>query len=657
MRRSIKDLTLFLTVVALLGLSSCAYYNTFYNAEQYFEEAQRVTRENQSETISREEINLYSKSIEKSKKLLQKYPESKYRDDAQFLIAKGYYFKGDFLIAKRYFDDLALNYGNSPYVEEVPLWVGRCLLKVGDLEMAQHEASRILRERSNRSLQADALLLMGEIAVQQDSLEVAEKYLEQVIERSPDSFTKAQAQFQVGRMRENKGDFEAALEAYKSVSKFKPSESLKVESIIRQTSMLKALKRDDDAIKMIKRMLEDDKFVDIRGQLEVELAKLYLSTNKLIQAESRFMSILEDYSRQEEAAEASYYLGELQLIHNFKYQAAKEAYVGIKTQSMRSPYVNKGAQRIKQVDRYITLQTDYKNLVRQLAGLKPVEIEKATNTRNRSSRSRGRSRTAGNPTSVDKNKNASKEAPQKGADEAAVSVTPDDSLRFLGQMDENRYALAEYMLFEFARVDTSVLLLDSLELASRDSSMKQQSAYMRYYAIGTIAKDSLGGAAALEHIKKAYPKYYKSITQGGAEKEVKVDPHTDTYLAISDLFEKGDLTQANLAYKNLLEDSTASTTIRAKACFNGAWLNDHYLYDRDAALEGYQYLVSNFSNDPLVETAQKRIKALNIKIKVPTPQEENRGEEDIPQGSQEGSETEKPQQKGPKDGEKQSRRG
>ena len=237
-----------IVLLMFVGFHSCAYYNTFYNAEEYYAEAQKLTRENQTETVSREEINLYSKAIEKSKKMLQNYPESKYRDDAQFIIAKAYYFKGDYLLAKRYFEDLSSLYSNSPHVDEIPLWVGKCLMKTGDLEMARYEASRVLRGDTERGLQADALLLMGEIAVQQDSLGVAENYLEQVIDRSPDGFTKAQAQFQVGKMRENEKDYEGALEAYKTVPKYRPSESLKVEAIIRQTSMLKALNRDADAV-------------------------------------------------------------------------------------------------------------------------------------------------------------------------------------------------------------------------------------------------------------------------------------------------------------------------------------------------------------------------------------------------------------------------
>ncbi|NQV14084.1 tetratricopeptide repeat protein [bacterium] len=616
-----SKLLILLPLIIVLGLQSCAYYNTFYNAEQYYAEAQKLTRENQTETVSREEINLYSKSIEKSKKLLQRYADSKYRDDAQFLIAKSYYFKGDFLLAKRYFEDLARNFSSSPYTREVPLWIGRCLVKIGDLEMAHHEASRIINDKTDRGLEADALLLLGEIAVKQDSLELAEHYLEQVIDRSPDGFTKAQAQFQVGKMRENKFDYQAALEAYKSVARYKPSESLKVEAIIRQTNMLKALNRDADAVEMIQGMLISDKFVDIRGQLEVELGKLLRVMGKVDQAESKFKMIIEDYSRQEVAAEADFELGKLYLIDKLDYIAAREAFTDIKTQSSRSPFVVQGSQRKQQIERYLKFQLDHKNQLRQLAGLPPLVKDEPKNTAKgrgtRDSRSRGRTRRAepGMPADVEVAPKVSKEETQV----EAVEVTAEDSIRLQASIDENRYTLAEYMLFEFVRVDTTLEILKTLEAGSIDSSIKHRSAYMQYYALESVNGDEEAGQAALEHIQTSYPAYYKTIMIQTEDEEIVIDPDEERFRMILSLFENMRYAEASAQFLDLKEDTTITQTLRAKSCFNYAWLNDHFLYDRNAALEGYGFMIDNFPNYPLTETARGRISTLNMESPKPRP--------------------------------------
>ena len=605
----IKALSL---IVLFISMQSCAYYNTFYNAEEYFAEAQKLTRENQTESVSRDEINLYSKAIEKSKKLLTKFPESKYRDDAQFIIAKAYYFKGDYLLAKRYFEDLSSLYSSSPYVSEVPLWIGRCLLKTGDLEMARYEASRVLRGGADRGLQADALLLMGEIAVQQDSLGVAENYLEQVIDRSPDGFTKAQAQFQVGKMRENEADFEGALKAYQTVSRYKPSESLKVEAIIRQTSMLKALNRDEDAVEMIQDMLLSDKFVEIRGQLEVELGKLYLVMDEIDLAEAKFTAIVENYNRTEVAAEASFYLGELYLTKRQDYVKAKAAFANVKTQSPRSPLLMNATQRNKQIARYEKLQLDHANLLRQLEGLPPIvkTTKKANNSKARRTRSSSRGRARGEKqTSPEEAAAARKFEGKEKVVIETIEVTAEDSVQIFKLLDENRYSLSEFMLFELTRVDTSLEILKNLENSTSDTSMQQQCAYMQYYAIESIEGDKAGGQAALKYIEEKYPSYYDTI-MNNTEDEQAPDPNEEKIRRISVLFESRKYAEASKQYYALKGDSTLSTDIRAVACFNHGWLNEYFLFNKASAVESYNFMISHFPDDPLTKTARNRLNAL-----------------------------------------------
>lgn len=608
----------------LIVLSSCAYYNTFYNAEQYFAEAQKVTHESQLDQVSKEELTLYSKAIEKSKKLLQKYPDSKYMDDAQFLIARAYYFKGDYLIAQKHFEILASEYGSSPFANEVPLWIGRCLLKVGDIEMARHEATRVINGNSSRSLKADALLMMGEIAVQQDSLELAEAYLVRVIDTSPDGLTKAKAQFQVGKMRENQEDYQGALSAYKSVNRYKPSESMKVEAIIRQTSMLKALNLDAEAVEMIQDMLLSDKFVEIRGQLEVELGKLYITIDKLEKAETNLQAIIENYSRQPVAAEASFVLGELYLINKLDYQSAQEAFKEVKVQSVRSPFVKLANQRLKQIERYLKIQNDHVNGQRQLAGLPPIvkkKESKPSQRAGRSSRSRGRGGAEAEgdfPPSVQpaaKKKKVEKEPVAVEAIEP-IEVSPEDSVRYLDGIDENRYSMAEYMLFEFSRVDTTLRVLRDLESSTRDSSLKRQAAYMQYYALETVEEDQIAADSVLSHIEDEYPEYYNLIqgNLGASEVSGSDNQGLARLQEIAQKYEAGLYEDASSAYLNLRADQTVSTSIRVKASFNYALLNNHFLYDKDASIEAYKYMIQEFPDEPLTLSAKMHLDLIMAEI-------------------------------------------
>ncbi|MBT6867073.1 MAG: hypothetical protein HOA19_06965, partial [Candidatus Marinimicrobia bacterium] len=47
--------------VFLLGLGSCAYFNTFYNARQYYEEAEKIRLQKEGESIPITAMDKYGK--------------------------------------------------------------------------------------------------------------------------------------------------------------------------------------------------------------------------------------------------------------------------------------------------------------------------------------------------------------------------------------------------------------------------------------------------------------------------------------------------------------------------------------------------------------------------------------------------------------------
>ena len=72
---------------------SCVYYNTFYNAEVNYEEAEKIIQETSSSNSGDDKIpaqakKLLGKAIENSNIVINKYPDSKYVDDAYFIIGR-----------------------------------------------------------------------------------------------------------------------------------------------------------------------------------------------------------------------------------------------------------------------------------------------------------------------------------------------------------------------------------------------------------------------------------------------------------------------------------------------------------------------------------------------------------------------------------------
>ena len=205
--------------------------------------------------------------------------------------------------------------------------------------------------------------------------------------------------------------------------------------------------------------------------------------------------------------------------------------------------------------------------------------------------------------------------------EQAVAVSAQDSLRLMKSMDENRYSLAEYMLFEFARVDTVLEICEELERNSSDSLIKRQSAYMRYYALDVVQGNIRSGQEVLEHIKKNYPVYYQDITtkaRSSAKAEDQMELKRFDEIAV--LFEQGDLQGAGDRYEKLWLDESLKDNIRARACFSYAWLHDHYLFNREEAVAAYEALLNDFPAGKFHSIARERIDRITEDL-VPTATE------------------------------------
>ena len=653
--------------MVVIFFNGCAYYNTFYNAKTYYAEAQKATELNQTGTVSRDEIQLYAKAIDKSKRLLTKFPESEYCDDAQFIIARSYYYRQDYRLARRYFEELATQYPDSPFTAEVPLWLGRCLMQQADLVMAKHEAKRTIEKSREPRIHVESYLLLGQIAIAEDSLALARHYLERVISESRNGETQAEAQFQIGNLLKEGADYEGALKAYQDVSRYSPSENLKIQSIINQNRMLQKLEREHEAIEMIKVMLLDEKFQDIQGQLEVELGKAYYEEGWDDEAISRFKRVMEEYRNKPVAAEAAYWLGELYLNHFHQYKEASEAYGSVTYHDRKSEFVPIAEMRKKQIQRYNGTQAEYRNLQRELIGRPPEDKAQANQNPPRGATATTGKRPHGRLPGTTPNQAIipednepieTKIYPNVAAFDLKVIIPEDnepietlhdslpeqstalpddslmmptvsrvDSLRISEEILRNQYALAEQFVFNFHFYDSTRVLLNMIEKTTRDSGLIAQAAFMRYYLAAEIEHDSTAAMVEKSHIQTNYPALYEKFFVVHEKPAQPLQSEADFMAAEKAFLADHDREMAAQIYERIVADSSrADSPWRERSLFNLGWMYDHYLMNQDKATGYYSRFLKEYPESELVNRAQERLNLIAPKgeietSKIPDPQE------------------------------------
>ena len=126
-----KKVAPFLLSLIFVG---CAYFNTFYNAKQYYKKAYHETKKNLTDKPTANENKFYQEAIDRSLTLIVKYPNSNYIDDALLLAGKSYYYRQEYFQAKRKFLELLSNYPDSPFADEAKLWMARTQFALDEFE-------------------------------------------------------------------------------------------------------------------------------------------------------------------------------------------------------------------------------------------------------------------------------------------------------------------------------------------------------------------------------------------------------------------------------------------------------------------------------------------------------------------------------------------
>ncbi len=202
--------TIFLRLLplSLALVSSCAYFNTFYNAQGCYRDGLKLKAAEQNTQAKAK----FEKAIEKSALVLKRWPRSRWADDALFLIGMSYYQQGAYSKAIRHFDQLSLAFSGSGLVPEAELHYGLALLADKQYGPARVRLDEV-RARHRRLADAAAFALARSF-LDRDEPEQAVDSLARFYERYPKSVRRREAVKLLADACLNLGRFAEAEEWY-----------------------------------------------------------------------------------------------------------------------------------------------------------------------------------------------------------------------------------------------------------------------------------------------------------------------------------------------------------------------------------------------------------------------------------------------------------
>jgi len=555
-------------MVLLFVFSSCAYFNTFYNARQYFEQAEKQRLEKAGESIPPGAIDAYGKVIDKSQYVIDKYSDSKLVKEALLLIGMSRFHRKEYRIAETVFKQYVETYADN--VDQAEYWLALCKWKLGKPQPALDVLQSMLETATDKNFISSIYLSKAEINLDIDNSKLALEYLVLAAETNKDRDERGQIYYRIAELAYNAEDYEQSLSANTEVVKNSTSKKRKEEANLQIVRIHRLLGNWDTVKDLIKSMLLDETFKTIHGDLDLELVKLYQMDGLMEEAITRIESIKEDYKNSKTSAEAYYIHGEIALYDYWNLDDAKKYFEWVTREYRQSIYTSTANLRAKEITKYQESLEEITTLDDQIL----LTI-------------------------------------------AVLDSLIDDSLKSVREKEVNNsrisiashlYNLGELEAFHFKRQDSSMTHFQRIVDEFPETDYYPKSLFALYY-INFSTGDTITAEIYSKRILDELPSSeYADFLRKALN--LPVDQGS-----VQAMLRQGELewlinpTNALTHYRNIILTDSQSETA-ARAAYFLAYNYDYTFYEPDSALKYYSWLHENHENSEQALASKLRFEIL-----------------------------------------------
>jgi len=359
-------------------LLSCAYYNTFYNAKKQFRKAEKSLAENPPAAgISTSQRDLYEQAIKKASKVLTFHPQSKYVDDALFMVGKAYFRMEEFGKAQRKFEELLANYPQSSFRWETHYLLGTAYYYMEKLVRARDVLQAVVETKQRNRWMDDAQFLLAEISFSAGEYQEAAEDFAKIPIDYPKSDLKAEAMFMVGECYFKLKDYQQALVAFQNLDERRLVKQRLYERALRIGECQLQQREYQEALSTFERLARSDRFVDQQLETRLRIAEVYYLQGDTARAIEEYESIVERGPKTKEAAWAYYQLGLISMEGLYDLTAAKDYFDKSKAELSTSDAGGLASLKRRQIDeleKYMAKVADSDSLLDPEAHIALAEI-------------------------------------------------------------------------------------------------------------------------------------------------------------------------------------------------------------------------------------------------------------------------------------------
>tara|TARA_B100000902_G_scaffold12252_1_gene14903 strand:+ start:35547 stop:38135 length:2589 start_codon:yes stop_codon:yes gene_type:complete len=232
------------------------------------------------------------KTIKKGSKVIQNHSINirnkeycKWIDDSYLLVAKGYYFKGQFLEAKNTFDFIISKFKKTNPFWESQLWKAKCFIKLNDFNSAENILDNLeSKNKFPEKFTKDLHLIYADLYLNQENFLDAVDELKSAINLIKKNREKARYYYIIAQIYQEFGNINQSSLYYKKVL----SSNSDYEMVFNaKMNLARTLRNKKDLIQMresLLRMIKDEKNKEYLDQIYFTLAEMNIVENDTLKA-------------------------------------------------------------------------------------------------------------------------------------------------------------------------------------------------------------------------------------------------------------------------------------------------------------------------------------------------------------------------------------
>ncbi len=238
--------------VLLLGLASCAYYNTFYLAKKNFRAAEESVAKSGTDKLPSDAKANYEVAIRQSKKVIVLHSKSRWVDDAIYLMGASYFGKGDYDSSLASIRLLLSRFPNTRFRPDALFLTGMCYTKQREYEQASKFLDSVLVRYPKYEKLDQVLFTMAESAATRRDRNRAIRWYEQVARDYPKSRYTIPAMRRVGELYFEASRYDSASVAYGAMLAASKENKDRIEAGVLKAQTLVRLGKAEEALTLLR---------------------------------------------------------------------------------------------------------------------------------------------------------------------------------------------------------------------------------------------------------------------------------------------------------------------------------------------------------------------------------------------------------------------